>query len=156
MRSSDRPTRSGTKRRHGKPLATGRPTLEVMPGYTVLVIDTNILLSSLSVVSSLVESNRWTVVIPLAGMFRFLTKLRGVTHLRRLQRSPSLTVSPRTLLLWATLLAKHSRILSLPPLPIPHRLKFRLPRAITFVPSLSVPRILTSVSIPMPIRPWMT
>jgi len=37
-----------------------------MPGYTVLVIDTNILLSSLSVVSSLVESNCWTIVIPLA------------------------------------------------------------------------------------------
>ena len=36
-----------------------------MPGYTSLVVDTNILLSSLSMVSSLIESLRWTVVIPL-------------------------------------------------------------------------------------------
>lgn len=43
-----------------------RPPLHVVPGYTVLVVDTNILLSSLSIVASLVESRRWTVVVPLA------------------------------------------------------------------------------------------
>jgi len=38
--------------------------LNVVPGYSVLVLDTNILLSSLSVVASIIESLRWTVVIP--------------------------------------------------------------------------------------------
>ena len=39
-----------------------------MSGYTVLVLDTNILLSSLSMVSSLVESLCWTVVVPLPAI----------------------------------------------------------------------------------------
>ena len=42
-----------------------RPQLQFVSGYTVLILDTNILLSSLSMVSSLVESLRWTVVVPL-------------------------------------------------------------------------------------------
>lgn len=42
-----------------------RAALHIVPGYTILVIDTNILLSSLSMVSSLIESMHWTVVIPL-------------------------------------------------------------------------------------------
>jgi protein SMG6 len=42
-----------------------RPALRIVPGYTVLVIDTNILLSSLSMVASLIESLRWTIVVPL-------------------------------------------------------------------------------------------
>lgn len=37
----------------------------MVPGYTVLVVDTNILLSSLSVFESLVESLQWTIVVPL-------------------------------------------------------------------------------------------
>ncbi|KAJ3572504.1 hypothetical protein NP233_g3036 [Leucocoprinus birnbaumii] len=41
------------------------PELNIVPGYSTLVVDTNILLSSLSMVSSLVESLRWTVIIPL-------------------------------------------------------------------------------------------
>ncbi|TFY54054.1 hypothetical protein EVJ58_g9086 [Rhodofomes roseus] len=50
-----------------QPHKPARPqsTLRVVPGYTILVIDTNILLSSLPVVSTLVESLQWTVVIPL-------------------------------------------------------------------------------------------
>lgn len=44
---------------------TSKPTNVIVPGYTVLVIDTNILLSSLSMFASLVESLRWTVIIPL-------------------------------------------------------------------------------------------
>ncbi|KAG6372133.1 hypothetical protein JVT61DRAFT_7917 [Boletus reticuloceps] len=40
------------------------PTLNVVPGYSILVLDTNIILSSLSIVASIVESLRWTVVIP--------------------------------------------------------------------------------------------
>ena len=45
-----------------------RPQLQLVSGYTVLVLDTNILLSSLSMVSSLVESLRWTVVVPLPAI----------------------------------------------------------------------------------------
>jgi protein SMG6 len=56
-RSSKRPPR--TK----KPAP--KPTNIIVPGYTVLVIDTNLLLSSLSMFASLVESLRWTVIIPL-------------------------------------------------------------------------------------------
>ena len=43
-----------------------KPTNVIVPGYTVLVIDTNLLLSSLSTFASLVESLRWTVIIPLS------------------------------------------------------------------------------------------
>ncbi|KAF9466407.1 hypothetical protein BDZ94DRAFT_220383 [Collybia nuda] len=42
-----------------------RSPLPVVPGYTVLIVDTNILLSSLSMFASIVESMRWTVVVPL-------------------------------------------------------------------------------------------
>ncbi|KAJ7602470.1 hypothetical protein FB45DRAFT_1072964 [Roridomyces roridus] len=42
-----------------------RPRLSIVPGYTILVVDTNILLSSLSMLASLVESLAWTVVVPL-------------------------------------------------------------------------------------------
>ncbi|KAI0362699.1 hypothetical protein OH77DRAFT_1529844 [Trametes cingulata] len=42
-----------------------RQALRVVPGYTVLVVDTNILLSSLAEFSALVESGKWTVVVPL-------------------------------------------------------------------------------------------
>ena len=41
--------------------------LQLVPGYTVLVLDTNILLSSL-MVTSLVESLHWIVVIPLPAI----------------------------------------------------------------------------------------
>ncbi|KAF8326386.1 uncharacterized protein EI90DRAFT_3127987 [Cantharellus anzutake] len=74
LRSSERPARPAPQKRQSKPPAS-RPALEAIPGYTVLVIDTNILLSSLSVVASLVQSNRWTVVIPLAAV----TELDGLS-----------------------------------------------------------------------------
>ena len=64
-------------RRIPKPAAPSRPLLDVLPGYTVLVVDTNILLSSLSVVATLVDSNHWTIVVPLAVRFRgFITCVR--------------------------------------------------------------------------------
>jgi len=47
--------------------AYSRIPLHVVAGYSVLVIDTNILLSSLSMFSTLIESLRWTIVVPLAG-----------------------------------------------------------------------------------------
>lgn len=46
-----------------------------MPGYTVLVVDTNILLSSFTQFSKLVESCFWTVVVPLA----VITELDGIS-----------------------------------------------------------------------------
>lgn len=55
--------------------AVSRPPLNVRPGYTVLVVDTNILLSALSMISSLIESERWTVLIPLA----VITELDGIS-----------------------------------------------------------------------------
>ncbi|KAH9951368.1 hypothetical protein B0H21DRAFT_718709 [Amylocystis lapponica] len=58
---SRRRPRSSTVR---KPLPSRQP-LRVLPGYSILVLDTNILLSSLTIVSTLVESIRWTIVIPL-------------------------------------------------------------------------------------------
>lgn len=73
QRSSSRavpPPARVSSRRAPKPAGPTRPLLKVLPGYTVLVVDTNILLSSLSVVSSLVDSNCWTIVVPLAGVFR--------------------------------------------------------------------------------------
>jgi hypothetical protein len=42
-----------------------RLQLQLVSGYTVLVLNTNIVLSSLTMVSSLVKSRRWTVVTPL-------------------------------------------------------------------------------------------
>jgi protein SMG6 len=45
-----------------------RAQLQLVPGYTVLVLDTNILLSSLPMVASLVESLHWTVVVPLPAI----------------------------------------------------------------------------------------
>ncbi|KAJ7063093.1 hypothetical protein C8F01DRAFT_1209464 [Mycena amicta] len=52
---------------HSRPRSShpARAALPIIPGYTILVIDTNILLSSLSMFSTLVESSQWTVVVPL-------------------------------------------------------------------------------------------
>ncbi|KAF8504047.1 hypothetical protein BU17DRAFT_101528 [Hysterangium stoloniferum] len=55
--------------------AASRAPLHVVAGYSILVVDTNILLSSLSMLSTLVESLRWTVVIPLA----VVTELDGLS-----------------------------------------------------------------------------
>ena len=52
-----------------------------MPGYTILVLDTNILLSSLSMVTSLVESLRWTVVVPLPAIMELDGLASNVTPL---------------------------------------------------------------------------
>ncbi|KAG9318400.1 hypothetical protein JVU11DRAFT_491 [Chiua virens] len=58
------PTPTHRSKRYTRRTAASAPTLNIVPGYSVLVLDTNILLSSLSVVASIVESLRWTVVIP--------------------------------------------------------------------------------------------
>ncbi|CAE6521381.1 unnamed protein product [Rhizoctonia solani] len=60
-----------------RPSATpARPMPRVAPGYTVLVLDTNIFLSALPAVSQLVSSQRWTVVVPLA----VVTELDGLSR----------------------------------------------------------------------------
>ncbi|KAH6901415.1 hypothetical protein BKA70DRAFT_1436097 [Coprinopsis sp. MPI-PUGE-AT-0042] len=45
---------------------SNRPQLSIAPSYGILVANTNILLSSLSMISSLVESTKWTVIILLS------------------------------------------------------------------------------------------
>ncbi|THH16506.1 hypothetical protein EW146_g4142 [Bondarzewia mesenterica] len=45
--------------------AAPRRSLKLVPGYTILVVDTNILLSSLPMLASLIKSMHWTVVVPL-------------------------------------------------------------------------------------------
>lgn len=45
--------------------ADKRVSLPILAGYTILVVDTNILLSSLSMFASMIESLRWTVIVPL-------------------------------------------------------------------------------------------
>ena len=49
--------------------------LQVIPGYTMLVFDTNVLLSSLSLFSKLVESGIWSIVVPLP----VVTELDGLS-----------------------------------------------------------------------------
>ena len=68
-RSSSTRKRPGTQR----PKTARRP-LSVLPGYSILVVDTNVFLRALSMVTTLVESERWTVVIPLA----VITELDGL------------------------------------------------------------------------------
>lgn len=52
-----------------------RSSFKLVPGYTVLVVDTNILLSSFSQFTKLVESCCWTIVVPLA----VITELDGIS-----------------------------------------------------------------------------
>jgi protein SMG6 len=55
---------------------TRPPPLRVIQGYTTLVFDTNVLLSSLTLLVRLIESGRWTIVIPLP----VLTELDGLAR----------------------------------------------------------------------------
>jgi len=72
-----RPLTDGPKPRAGysKHRKFGRMPLQVIAGYTVLVVDTNILLSSFTEFSALVESCRWTVIVPLV----VITELDGIS-----------------------------------------------------------------------------
>jgi hypothetical protein len=50
------------------PVVKKPPTkLQALRGYTVLVFDTNVLLSSLEMFARVAESGRWTVIVPLPG-----------------------------------------------------------------------------------------
>lgn len=59
------PTPDPTASRHAKASRAPPPATRVVQGYTTLVFDTNVLLSSLSLFSRLVSSSKWTVVVPL-------------------------------------------------------------------------------------------
>ncbi|SCZ89300.1 BZ3500_MvSof-1268-A1-R1_Chr9g10361 [Microbotryum saponariae] len=58
---------TSNKKRKAKSNGSMRTLLKVLPGYTVLVFDTNILLSSMKLFRDLVEAEVWTIVVPLAG-----------------------------------------------------------------------------------------
>jgi hypothetical protein len=45
------------------PSRSRMPSLNIVPGCTILVLDTNVVLSFLSVVALIIESLRWTVII---------------------------------------------------------------------------------------------
>ncbi|KAG8685775.1 hypothetical protein FRC09_014537, partial [Ceratobasidium sp. 395] len=65
--------------RSARPQSTSTPARvapRLAPGYTVLVLDTNIFLSALPAVSQIVSSQRWTVVVPLA----VVTELDGLAR----------------------------------------------------------------------------
>jgi len=62
---SSSPPHRCPRARASKKAIDSRLPLSIIPGYTVLVIDTNILLSSLSMISSLIENLLWTTIIPL-------------------------------------------------------------------------------------------
>ncbi|KIJ57743.1 hypothetical protein HYDPIDRAFT_34831, partial [Hydnomerulius pinastri MD-312] len=57
------PLKPHSKSRHSRQSAASGPILNIVQGFTILVLDTNIL-SSLSIAASIIESLRWTVVIP--------------------------------------------------------------------------------------------
>lgn len=59
-----------------QPKSSRASTRRVLQGYTTLIFDTNVLLSSLTLVSRLIESGRWTIVIPLP----VLTELDGLAR----------------------------------------------------------------------------
>ncbi|KAF7969633.1 hypothetical protein HWV62_26763 [Athelia sp. TMB] len=68
IQSAGRDASPLTSRKRPHPSRRGVPalaTLPIVPEYTVLVVDTNILLSSLSMLASVIESLRWTITVPL-------------------------------------------------------------------------------------------
>jgi len=75
LQNSQHPHQPQRRKRHAPKTTTSPDShLSIIPSYTVLVFDTNILLSSLSLFSSLIESHRWTVIIPLP----VITELDGL------------------------------------------------------------------------------
>ncbi|GAA5948689.1 hypothetical protein JCM3765_004975 [Sporobolomyces pararoseus] len=72
---ASRATNSFSSRKGSRKLSAKAASLpKVFPGYTVLVFDTNILLTSIKLFSELVEAECWTIVVPLA----VITELDGL------------------------------------------------------------------------------
>ncbi|GAA5868110.1 hypothetical protein JCM1840_006144 [Sporobolomyces johnsonii] len=61
-------------RKGNKLSAKAASLVKVFPGFTVLVFDTNILLTSIKLFSELIEAETWTIVVPLA----VITELDGL------------------------------------------------------------------------------
>ncbi|KAI0721532.1 hypothetical protein C8T65DRAFT_705109 [Cerioporus squamosus] len=99
LESSQRVSAPSRRRPRGPPKAEPvRQSTRLLPGYTVLVVDTNILLSSLSEFSALVESGRWTIVVPLPVIMELDSQSSNMTPLGEAAKAALnyITVSIRT------------------------------------------------------------
>ncbi|ORX36586.1 hypothetical protein BD324DRAFT_580049 [Kockovaella imperatae] len=67
---------SALPRPSSKPKKSSRKSLHAMPGYTTLVFDTNVLLSSLELVKRVIDGGQWKVVVPLP----VITELDGLSR----------------------------------------------------------------------------
>ena len=56
------------------PQMRSQTSAHILPGYTILLLDTNVMLTPVSVLEQLVESEKWTSVVPLAAV----TELEGL------------------------------------------------------------------------------
>lgn len=74
--SSIRRISSSSKQHKKHSAAAAREYLKVFPGYTVLVFDTNILLTSMKLFRELIEAETWTIIVPLAGELIFVAPAR--------------------------------------------------------------------------------
>ncbi|KAK4057242.1 hypothetical protein OIO90_001739 [Microbotryomycetes sp. JL221] len=78
-------------------------TLKLVPSYTVLMFDTNIILSSLPLLQDLVESGSWTIIVPLAVITELDGLKRNSTHLG--------SAAQEAILYLETAIRTHSRVL---------------------------------------------
>lgn len=63
--SSEQMVSSPPRSSHVRSAPRKASKLQLSAGYTILVVDTNVFLSMLSMVSTLIQSHKWTVVVPL-------------------------------------------------------------------------------------------
>lgn len=57
-----------------KPKESSKTSIRIVPGYTTLLLDTNVMLTPTDILSQLIKSKRWMVVIPLS----VITELDGL------------------------------------------------------------------------------
>ncbi|PWN49902.1 hypothetical protein IE53DRAFT_122305 [Violaceomyces palustris] len=78
---------SAKSRRQGGQIRQGGDDTKVkghiVPGYTILILDTNVLLTTDDLLKQLVESERWTIVVPLAVITELDGLKRNATPLGR-------------------------------------------------------------------------
>lgn len=74
--SSTAQTKASQGRTQRKSQGRKRSKLDVVPGYTILLLDTNVMLTATNVLENLVESGKWTSVVPLAAV----TELEGLKN----------------------------------------------------------------------------
>ncbi|KAL7413909.1 hypothetical protein BDY24DRAFT_388530 [Mrakia frigida] len=94
---------TGRAPRGPRPTSSSRNLPSVLAGYTVLVFDTNVLLSSLALFVSAVESSKWTVMVPLP----VITELDGLSN----QPAPLGTEASKALAYLTSHIRTHSRTL---------------------------------------------